>query len=133
MERKFRITVDGKPYAVTVEDISEGASLLYPGPGSMQVPSPVPAPAAPAAAAASPAPAAHDAAGPGDVVSNLAGVVESISVSVGQSVAQGDRLGTIEAMKMKTPIVAHCAGKVASIAVKPGDAVEPGQTLIVVS
>ncbi|MGB7990512.1 MAG: biotin/lipoyl-containing protein, partial [Candidatus Methylophosphatis roskildensis] len=60
-----------------------------------------------------------------------AGVVESVAVSVGQSVAQGDKVATVEAMKMKTPIIAHRAGKVTSIAVKPGDPVEPGQTLLV--
>ena len=50
---------------------------------------------------------------------------------MGQSVAQGDKVATIEAMKMKTPIIAQRAGKVVSIAVKPGDPVEPGQTLLV--
>jgi len=133
MEKKFRITVDGTPYVVTVEDISEGASLLYPDQGSMQVPAAVATPAASAAAApkAAPAPAARAPAGAGDIVSSLAGVVESIAVSVGQSVAQGDKVATVEAMKMKTPIIAHRAGKVASVAVKAGDPVEPGQTLIV--
>lgn len=50
MEKKFRITVDGKQYSVTVEDLTEGPSLLYPTPGSMTIPSPQPA--APAAAPA---------------------------------------------------------------------------------
>ena len=40
MERRFRITVDGRPYDVTVDDLSEGGSLLYPQPGSMTVPRP---------------------------------------------------------------------------------------------
>ncbi|MBK7664572.1 MAG: acetyl-CoA carboxylase biotin carboxyl carrier protein subunit [Sterolibacteriaceae bacterium] len=131
MEKKFRITVDGNPYVVTVEDISEGASLLYPEPGSMTVPTAKAAPAASAAPAPKAAAApARGPAGDGDVVSSLAGVVESVAVSVGQSVAQGDKVATVEAMKMKTPIIAHRAGKVASIAVKPGDPVEPGQTLL---
>ena len=131
MEKKFRITVDGNPYVVTVEDISEGASLLYPEPGSMNVPTATAAPAAVAAPKAAAAAPARAPAGAGDVVSTLAGVVESIGVSVGQSVAQGDKVATIEAMKMKTPIIAQRAGKVVSIAVKPGDPVEPGQTLLV--
>ncbi len=32
MEKKFRITVDGRPYTVTVEDLSEESSTLYPSP-----------------------------------------------------------------------------------------------------
>ena len=56
MEKKFRITVDGNPYVVTVEDISEGGSMLYPEPGSMTVPSATAAPVAAAAPKAAPAP-----------------------------------------------------------------------------
>ncbi len=126
MEKKFRITVDGKQYSVTVEDLTEGPSLLYPTPGSMTIPSPQPA-----APAAAPAPAAAKAAaGAGDVVSTLGGVVESIPVSVGQAVNQGDKVVIIEAMKMKTPMIAHRAGKITAIHVKAGDAVEAGQALV---
>jgi biotin carboxyl carrier protein len=127
MEKNFRITVDGKQYNVTVEDLSEGSSLLYPTPGSMTIPSPQPA--APAAAASAPA-AVKAAAGAGDVTSSLGGVVESIPVSVGQAVNQGDKVVIIEAMKMKTPMIAHRAGNVTAIHVKPGDAVEAGQALV---
>lgn len=128
MEKKFRITVDGRTYDVTVEDLSESGSLILPDLGSMTVPSVAPAPAAAAAAAAAPAERAP--AGAGDVCSTLAGVVESVLVSVGQAVNQGDKVLVIEAMKMKTPMVAHRAGKVSAIAVKVGDAVDAGQALI---
>ncbi len=131
MEKKFRITVDGREYSVTVEDLSEGGSSFYPEPGSMSIPTPRPATPPPAPAA--PPSAAKGPAGPGDVTSTLGGVVESIAVSVGQSVNQGDKVVIIEAMKMKTPMVAPRAGKVASIAVKAGDAVEPGQVLATIS
>ena len=130
MERKFRVTVDGKAYDVTVEDLSEGRNLLYPQPGSMTVPSP--AQRAPAAPAAVPA-RAPVAAGAGDVVATLGGVVESISVVEGQTVAAGDKVLVLEAMKMNSPMVAPCAGVVASIAVKVGDAVEPGQVLVTIA
>lgn len=127
MEKKFRITVDGRQYSVTVEDLSDGSSLLYPDAGSMTIPSP-PA-AAPAAVAATPA-AAKGPIGAGDVASTLGGVVESIAVSVGQAVNQGDKVAIIEAMKMKTPMIAPRAGKVTAIHVKAGDAVEAGQVLL---
>lgn len=132
MEKKFRITVDGREYSVTVEDLTEGVTSFYPEPGSMSIPTPRPAvappPPAPTAALAAKGPA-----GPGDVTSTLGGIVESVPVAVGQSVNQGDKIVIIEAMKMKTPMVAPRAGKIASIAVKPGDAVEPGQVLATIS
>lgn len=63
-------------------------------------------------------------------MSTLGGVVESIPVSVGQAVNQGDKVVIIEAMKMKTPMIAHMAGKITAIHVKAGDAVEAGQALV---
>lgn len=131
MERKLRITVDGRSYSVTVEDLSEGSNLLYPQPGSMTVPT---APAAIAlAATAAPAAAPQASAGPGDVLAALGGMVESVSVTVGQDVAQGDVVVVLEAMKMKSPMVATRAGKVTHVAVKAGDAVEAGQVLVTIT
>ena len=37
MEKQYKITVDGREYSVTVEDLSEGGSLLYPGQGTTQL------------------------------------------------------------------------------------------------
>ncbi|MDQ5909128.1 MAG: Acetyl-CoA carboxylase biotin carboxyl carrier protein subunit, partial [Pseudomonadota bacterium] len=79
MEKKFRITVEGKQYIVAVEDLSEGTQSLYPDPGSMSV---VPQPAAPVPTAPAPtststaSPSA--AAGPGDELAPLGGVVQTI-------------------------------------------------------
>lgn len=128
MERTFKITVDGRQYTVTVEDMTEGSSLIMPDQGSMSVPAAASAPAPAAAAPAQSAPAS----GPGDEVSPLAGVVNSIEVSVGQSVSEGDKVATIEAMKMKTAINAHRSGKVSNIHVKVGDAVDVGQPLLTI-
>jgi glutaconyl-CoA/methylmalonyl-CoA decarboxylase subunit gamma len=129
MEKKFRITVDGREYTVTVEDLTEGTGSLYPAPGSMTIPASAAAPGPTAATAAAP----RAQSGPGDVVATLGGVVESIPVSVGQQVGPGDKVVVIEAMKMKNNMVASRAGKVASIVVKVGDAVEPGQVLLTIS
>lgn len=127
MERRFRITVDGREYAVTVEELGETPGQLYPQPGSMRIPAAVPA--APAVPAASPS-AAPGPAGAGDVASTLGGVVQAVLVNIGQDVTQGDKVVVIEAMKMKTPMIAHRAGKVVAIAVKAGDSVEAGQVLV---
>ena len=126
MEKKFRITVDGRQYDVTVEDMSETPSYTIPSPGDMSVPTtPTPAPAPPPAGA-------PGAAGPGDEVSPLAGVVIAIEVTPGQAVKEGDKVMTLEAMKMKTAIIAHHNGQVKTIAVKVGDAVEAGQVLLTI-
>ena len=128
MEKKFRITVNGRKYDVTVEDISEGNSLLFPEPGSMQIPQAQPTQPLATSQPASAAPAA----GPGDEVSPLAGVVQTVDVSVGQEVKEGERVAALEAMKMCTVIYAHRSGKVSHIAVKPGDAVDAGQPLLTI-
>jgi biotin carboxyl carrier protein len=125
MEKHLRITVDGRQYDVTVEDLSEGAGQLYPQPGSMNIAPPPPVASPPPVAGP-----AHAAAGAGDIASTLGGVVESVLVSVGQAVSQGDKVVIIEAMKMKTPMIAPRAGTVAAIAVKAGEAVEAGQVLV---
>jgi biotin carboxyl carrier protein len=132
MEKKFRITVEGKQYVVTVEDITTDAQNIYQDTAvaSLSAPQPAisaaPAPAAPAAAS----PVA--AAGPGDEVAPLGGVVQTVHVSVGQAVNEGDKLVSLEAMKMVTHVVARRGGKVISIAVKPGDPVDAGQVLLTI-
>ena len=131
MEKKFRITVEGKQYVVTVEDISiEGAQNLYPEPGSMNAVLP-PVAAVSAAPVAAPV-AAPSASGAGDEVAPLGGVVQTVHVSVGQAVNEGDKLVSLEAMKMITHVVAKRGGTVSRVAVKPGDPVDAGQVLLTI-
>lgn len=115
----LRITIEGKTYHVVVEKV-----------GSHSQPEPV-APAARATAPApTPAPAPRPAAaGTGEASSPLAGIVQSIALEVGATVAEGDLVLTLEAMKMYTPINATMSGTIKAIHVKPGDAVEEGQLL----
>ena len=125
--KKLRVTVDGKVYEVIVEELEGPASAAS---------SPVLAPISPqgasvaAPAVAAPASAAPPASGPGDVPSPLAGKVVTINCTVGQEVAVGDTLITLEAMKMNTFVQAPSSGKVKAILVKEGDAVQEGQTLL---
>ena len=122
MHRKFRITVDGHPYDVVVEEIASDATApVAPHPAVVAV-----AAAAPATPSAPP----HAVAGPGAEVAPLAGVVISVDVAVGQTIEAGARIATIEAMKMKTEVFAKGAGRVASIAVSPGDSVDTGGVLL---
>jgi len=128
MQKKFRISVDGRSYNVVVEELPSdiGAALSVPVESAA-----APAVAAPVAAAPAPA-AAAVAAAPGDEVAPLAGVVDSVEVRVGQTVAVGDKIATIEAMKMKTEVFAKHAGTVTRIAVKAFDSVDTGQVLLTV-
>ena len=84
---------------------------------------------APPPSASTPKPSAP-VAGSGSVTSPLTGRIVSIDCQVGQSVAAGAQLVTVEAMKMNTFVNATADGTVASINVNPGDAVEEGQILI---
>ena len=129
MQRRFKITVDGRPYDVTVEEVSDRPSTILPSPGDMSA---AMASDIKAAAPPSPAPAKLPLAGPGDEVSELAGVVDAIDVSIGQAVKAGDKVATIEAMKMKTVVAAKRSGKVTAVHVEAGDGVEPGQPLLTI-
>ncbi len=125
MQRKFKISVDGRAYEVVVEEVADVSATTWPA----SVAAASAAVAAAAAAPAAPAPV-KPAAGAGDEVAPLAGTVQSVDVMVGQAVKAGDKIVTIEAMKMKTEVHAKGAGKVVSIAVKPGDSVDTGGILL---
>lgn len=133
MLKHLRITVDGKPYDVVVEDLTEDVGgTLYPSPGTMAQAARTAAPVA-APPPAAPAAVPSGAAGEGDKLAPLAGVVVEVNVKVGDSVKAGDKILTIEAMKMKTAVSAHRDGTVSSVPVKVGDAVDAGQVLVVIS
>ncbi len=134
MERKFKITVDGRQYDVTVEDLSDLNSGSEPIVAIMPpafTHSFAPGVAAPAAAPARPK-AVRAAAEAGEVACPLNGVVESAPVAVGQEVSEGDCVLVVEAMKMKTPVTTPWSGKVTAVLVKAGDGVEAGQIVVTV-
>jgi pyruvate carboxylase len=65
-----------------------------------------------------------------EVGAPIPGLVTALSVSVGAKVAKGDKLVTLEAMKMQTTIYSPCDGVVDQIAVHVGDAVESKDLLL---
>jgi pyruvate carboxylase len=71
-----------------------------------------------------------DAAKPNEVGAPIPGLVTVLSVSVGAKVAKGDKLLTLEAMKMQTTIYAPCDGVVSEICVQVSDAVESKDLLV---
>jgi oxaloacetate decarboxylase alpha subunit len=60
----------------------------------------------------------------------LAGNVVKVLVNVGDSVASGDIVVILEAMKMETEVRASSAGVVSAVPVREGDAVKVGDTLV---
>ncbi|MFC1665685.1 biotin/lipoyl-containing protein [Pseudomonadota bacterium] len=126
MQKKFKVTVNGNEYDVTVEDLSEGSSYILPQPGDMKIPVPEAKPSA------SPPASPVVSSGPNDLLSPLAGIIVAVPVSAGQVVTQGQDVAVIEAMKMKTTIVAHKAGKIIKIEVQVKDMVDTGQPIVTI-
>ncbi|MFI7072455.1 ATP-binding protein [Micromonospora sediminicola] len=77
-----------------------------------------------------PRPAAELAAG--SLLAPLPGAVTRVHVEVGQRVAAGDLLLTLEAMKLEHPVLAPADGVVAELPVPAGGQVETGAVLAVV-
>ena len=65
-----------------------------------------------------------------EISAPLAGNVFNVSVELGDSVAEGDVILVLEAMKMETEIHSPIAGTVADIPVSQGDQVQAGDTLV---
>ena len=114
MAGNYTVVVDGKQYSVQVAE----------GEGDIQV-APVAAATAPAAAAA---PVAGGA-GSEEILSQTPGNVWKILKNPGDTVAEGDIIMILEAMKMEIDIAAPKAGKIVSIDVNVNDTVADAQLL----
>jgi biotin carboxyl carrier protein len=70
--------------------------------------------------------------GGGTIKSPLPGAILAIHVKVGDKITVGQKLLTLEAMKMENNINSDKEGKVSAIKVKKGDTVMEGDALIVI-
>ena len=131
MIRKLRITVAGRSYDVEVEVLDDHGHhpSINPAPPAHISSAPVRSPGSPVEPKSSTA----SLRGSGAVPSPLAGKVVSVSVKVGDTVAQGNTVIVLEAMKMNTLVTAPLAGTISEIMVKPGDTVEEGQALVIIA
>ena len=68
----------------------------------------------------------------GSTVATMPGTIVAVAVEVGDTVAAGDVLVVMEAMKMELSVTASMAGVVTSVAVTEGDSVEAGAAIVVV-
>jgi biotin carboxyl carrier protein len=134
--RKFRVTVDGKPYEVVVEELA-GERREVRAPAPIPPPSPVsrpsvparPAPATPAAAAV-----AEQAIPTGfePVRAPLPGLVVDVRVHPGDQIAVGQVVVVLEAMKMENEIASPVAGSVGEVRATKGATVDVGDVLVLV-
>ena len=109
----YNIEVNGRPYLVKV---SPAGAVEQVTPPTVSAPAPVAAALAPTDAKPVPSP--------------LAGTVVDVKVSQGQTLAAGDLVLILEAMKMETEVRTPRAGVVGEVMVKRGDGVTVGQTLV---
>ncbi|ECA4957844.1 biotin/lipoyl-binding protein, partial [Salmonella enterica subsp. enterica serovar Umbilo] len=110
----YTVEVEGKAFVVKVSDGGDISQLTAAVPAASSAPVQAAAPA-----------------GPGTpVTAPLAGNIWKVIAAEGQTVAEGDVLLILEAMKMETEIRTAQAGTVRGIAVKSGDAVSVGDTLM---
>ncbi len=73
---------------------------------------------------------AHAATASGDAVkAPMQGTIVKVAVSDGDTVAEGDLVVVLEAMKMENPVTAHKAGTVTGLSATPGSSVSQGTVL----
>ena len=141
--RNFLVTVDGRQYQVSVEEVKGG----FPQPQPVQVPVAPAAPVAPVApvqatpvqapqqeAAPQPAPTATVQA-PQDgykYTAPMPGMIKKLSLSNGSQVKKGDVVLVLEAMKMDNDLTAPCDG-VITYCVSEGANVDSGAVLAVIA
>jgi len=115
MSGNYTVVVDGKKYSVQV---AEGNADIQVTPAS-----------APTEATLASAPVATGGKGSIEINSQTPGNVWKILKAVGDSVAEGEQIMILEAMKMEIDIVAEKAGVIKSIDVNVNDTVVDGQLL----
>lgn len=116
--KRYNITVNGKAYDVAVEEIGGDAPAM----------AAAPAPAVAPAPAAAPAPVAEGT----KVTAPMPGTILELKVAVGDTVAAGQAICVLEAMKMENDVNAPAAGKVLSINATKGSQVETGSVIAVI-
>ncbi|MFR6184398.1 MAG: biotin/lipoyl-containing protein [Lawsonibacter sp.] len=132
----FTITIDGKPYQVSVAKADTPTAAPV---AAAPVAAAAPAAAAPVAAP-TPAPAAAPAAAPAPTVvaagetpvnSPMPGNIFKVECKPGQAVKAGDVLVVLEAMKMEIEVSAPVDGTVKSVSATVGTAVNTDDLLVV--
>jgi len=130
--RRFKVTLNGKSYEVSVEELTEtreehtesAVSAKEEGlpehPPEQATDGKVKTPKQPGKIAAGDRP----------VTAPLGGTIMTVKVKTGEKVPKGRVLLSMEALKMENEIVAPAGGTVGEIYVEPGATVENGDILL---
>ena len=139
---RYRVTVDGRIYDVEIDDpharpvtarLAGFAFSVDVEPAREEDGDTAPAlPALPEPSGPATPPAVADTgvSGPQAMTAPIPGVVASVSVKAGQTVARGDELVTLDAMKMLNVIRSPWDGTVATVHVATGAKVVQGEPLV---
>ena len=139
--KKFNVTVNGKAYAVEVEEVG-GNQQAFAYVPVQPVVAPVQAAPTPQAASApaqraTPTPKAQSKSS--DKVSGemmeapMPGTILEIKVSEGQTVKAGEIVVILEAMKMENELAAPVDGTVAKIYTSKGESVNAGDSILTIA
>ena len=121
------VTVNGVGYKVEMENEMPAVQAVPQAAASAAKPAPTPVAAAPAPVVAKPAGECKP------VTSPLPGVIIEVSVKEGDTVAAGQKVAVLEAMKMENEIQSDRAGVVTKINVAKGDSVLEGAAIVTIA
>ncbi|QIA77423.1 sodium-extruding oxaloacetate decarboxylase subunit alpha [Rodentibacter caecimuris] len=114
----YTVELEGKAFVVKVSEGGDVTNIT---------------PTTPTAQTASPQPAPTPSSASTPVTAPMSGNIWKVVATEGQTVAEGDVLLILEAMKMETEIRASKGGVIQNIAIKVGDVVTIGDTLMTIA
>ncbi|PCG20106.1 biotin/lipoyl-containing protein [Brachyspira sp. G79] len=129
MTKQYKITVNGKTYDVSVEEVKQ-EKVRVSAPLVQQAQTQAPKPAAPKPAVQAASPSATIDENAVSVKATMPGTIVSFSVAVGDKVTEGQVVAILEAMKMENELTAPASGEVKSIHVEKGSSVVEGQVIL---
>ena len=139
-----RVVVNGHSYDVRIKGSgSSGVSGSAPQavveqpiavrPQAAEVPAPSPAPAPAQPVPGRPAASVSTGAVDGEpILAPIPGLILEIKVKVGETVAAGQTVAVMEAMKMENSLVTHVDGVIQDIRVQKGSEVSTGDVILIV-
>lgn len=140
--KTYRITVNGNPYDVTVEETNGQAPIAATETprtpnvssemlsGTSRTPSPTANAPAKTEAPKQETPKPSSGTGSVKVNSPLPGSIFKVPVKVGENVKKGQVIIVIEAMKMENEILAPSDGTISSIEISEGSSINTGDLLL---
>jgi biotin carboxyl carrier protein len=138
--KKFNVTVNGKTYAVEVEEVGAGHGgftyqpVQQPAPVQQPVQSAPEAPKAPVQQAPKKEEPKAAVVGDGELMSApMPGTILDIMVTEGQTVKKGEIILILEAMKMENELAAPVDGTVVKIYTSRGESINAGDSILTIA